>query len=494
MADLVEHRRAHLVLELVVVGRRQQKIADVEDDACRCSGDRRPAEIAGVGAFEEPERAGIEGFLDQVPRRAQLGEDRNVAELVAEGGRQRCERLFCDIDDKIAARLELVRVGLVGRRVEPKHLEVLADHRALVAEILPHERKGVAVVGVTRILGHELLKERQGGAGTFDQSERVGAGRAHGRPTREIRGDALDVRKGLLGMLVDEGIEPIEHLAKTVFHMEDLGDGDAGRQGRILATRGTTAMSPKKIPVAVQLYPLREEFKQDFAATLAKVKKMGFDGVELWTDWPYKPSEIKKMFSDSGLEVAGYHIAYKLFAPAVLEQTILDQKELGNRYLICPSIPESARQTAQAWIDRAKEFSDIAARLATEGLFTGYHCHGSDFGPLEGKVPWDIFFDHASPDVIMQLDVGNARYGGADPIPYFTKYPGRCRTVHLKDFSEKSKVDVILGQGEMPWRRVLELCETVGNTEWYIIEQESKAHPALECARLSLEFIRKLGR
>ena len=29
--------------------------------------------------------------------------------------------------------------------------------------------------------------------------------------------------------------------------------------------------------------------------------------------------------------------------------------------------------------------------------------------------------------------------------------------------------------------RVFDLCETLGGTEWYIVEQESYAYPPLEC-------------
>ena len=33
----------------------------------------------------------------------------------------------------------------------------------------------------------------------------------------------------------------------------------------------------------------------------------------------------------------------------------------------------------------------------------------------------------------------------------------------------------------MNWQELFQLCETVGGTEWYIVEQESYAYPPLEC-------------
>ncbi len=37
----------------------------------------------------------------------------------------------------------------------------------------------------------------------------------------------------------------------------------------------------KQIPVAVQLYSVRDEAEKDFAGTVKKIAEMGYDGVEL---------------------------------------------------------------------------------------------------------------------------------------------------------------------------------------------------------------------
>jgi hypothetical protein len=41
---------------------------------------------------------------------------------------------------------------------------------------------------------------------------------------------------------------------------------------------------------------------------------------------------------------------------------------------------------------------------------------------------------------------------------------------------------------------VFELCETIGGTEWYIVEQESYAYPPLECVRRCLQALKAMGR
>lgn len=94
----------------------------------------------------------------------------------------------------------------------------------------------------------------------------------------------------------------------------------------------------------------------------------------------------------------------------------------------------------------------------------------------------------------MQIDVGNALHmGGADAVPYLERYPCRARTVHLKDYSAVNQ-NAIIGEGTVRWTEVFNLCETTAGAEWYIVEQEVKGMDSLECADLSLQALRKMGR
>ena len=46
----------------------------------------------------------------------------------------------------------------------------------------------------------------------------------------------------------------------------------------------------------------------------------------------------------------------------------------------------------------------------------------------------------------------------------------------------------------MPWKEIFALCETTGDTEWYIVEQESYRGSPLESVKLCLENLRKMGK
>lgn len=49
------------------------------------------------------------------------------------------------------------------------------------------------------------------------------------------------------------------------------------------------------LPVAIQLYSLRDEMAKDFKGTLKAVKEMGYDGVEFAGLYNHDPKEVKAM-------------------------------------------------------------------------------------------------------------------------------------------------------------------------------------------------------
>ena len=168
---------------------------------------------------------------------------------------------------------------------------------------------------------------------------------------------------------------------------------------------------------------------------------------------------------------------------------------LGNRFLnASPGFcPPSRTNSRAAWLGLAQAFNEASERLAPHGMQVGYHNHHTEFLPMEGELPWDIFFGNTGTDVIMQFDTGNALMAGAHAAPFLRRYPGRAITVHLKEYS-KTNDGALIGEGDVDWPEIFHLCETVGGTEWYIVEQESYAHPPLACVDLCLQRLKEMGK
>ena len=248
------------------------------------------------------------------------------------------------------------------------------------------------------------------------------------------------------------------------------------------------------IPIGLQLYSVREECARDLPGTLKEVARMGYEGVEFAGYHGRTAEELRAMLDDLGLRCCGTHTPFRTILPEELERTAEFNETLGNRFLIVPSIPEERRASRTAWLETAGIFADASEQARPLGMVVGYHNHAIEFQPLEGELPWDTFFGNTPAEVVMQVDIGNALHGGGNPVPYIERYPGRALTVHLKEHSDTDD-SALIGEGDVNWEQVFRLCETVGGTEWYIVEYERPSHRSpLESVEACLRNLRAMGK
>ena len=125
-------------------------------------------------------------------------------------------------------------------------------------------------------------------------------------------------------------------------------------------------------------------------------------------------------------------------------------------------------------------------------MFVGYHSHGFDFARVDGEIAWYRLFGATRPEVIMQLDNGNCAGGGGDPIAALRRFPGRARSMHLKEHG--GPPGSVIGEGSMDWQETFRLCETTQNTEWYVVEEGSDDGSGFDIPRRSLEALRRMGK
>lgn len=249
----------------------------------------------------------------------------------------------------------------------------------------------------------------------------------------------------------------------------------------------------KRIPVGVQLYSVRGECGKDLPGTIQAVAKMGYEGVEFAGYYGRDAKTLRKLMDDTGLVCCGTHTQIDTLLGDELSKTIEFNKTIGNKFLIVPGLPGKYRNSRKAWQETAKLFNELSDKVKPHGMQVGYHNHSIEFKPLDGELPWDTFFGNTKKEVIMQLDTGNAMGGGGDPVAFLKRYPGRATTVHLKAFS-KSKPNAIIGDDELSWQTIFEACETIGGTQWYIVEYESDAYPPLVSIEKCLEALCRWGK
>jgi sugar phosphate isomerase/epimerase len=286
--------------------------------------------------------------------------------------------------------------------------------------------------------------------------------------------------------------------SKNLGRREFLQLSALGIAGASLGLTGCVPVEPcctatnnakKKIRVGVELYSVRNECKADFPGTLAKIAKMGYPGVEFAGYWGRSAKEIRTMLDDNGLVACGSHTpSEQVLTADKLAATIEFNQTIGNKFII---VPDMSGATRQVWIEKAKNFNEIAAQLTPLGLSIGYHSHFHDFHTVEGAMPWDIFGENTSPEVILQLDTSNCCDGGGDPVTELKKFPGRTRSIHIKP--NGGGPDSVIGEDKIDWPGVFNICETTGGTQWYVVEHETSKTPLVAVER-TFAALKKFGK
>ena len=249
-----------------------------------------------------------------------------------------------------------------------------------------------------------------------------------------------------------------------------------------------------RIPVALQLWSVREDCARDLEGTLRAVAEMGYDGVEFAGYHGWSAGRLRDLLRDLGLSVAGSHVGIGTLMGEELEASIEFNRELGNKHMIVPALSKEMMGPKQAWLDVAGILNGVAARLGSEGMRTGYHNHQVEFQGVDGELPWDIVMGSTVDAVVMQFDVGNAMLGGVsveEVYGFIRRYPGRVATAHLKEYSSTDP-EALLGDGEAPLEEFMNLCRSIGGTEWFIVEQGVYPVPPLESARRCIKNLEGL--
>ena len=184
--------------------------------------------------------------------------------------------------------------------------------------------------------------------------------------------------------------------------------------------------------------------------TLAAVGQMGYQGVEFAGYYGRKARELRQMLDQSGLKCCGTHTALETLTGNALKGTVEFNQTLGNKFLIVPWLPPSITTSLAALIDAAKLLTDLADKVHDLGMRVGYHAHAHDFKPVADRIPWEVLFTNAGPDVVMQMDIGNCLDGGGDPVAESEEVPPPLGH-HSSEGAWRSA-----GCGHRPGRRAME--------------------------------------
>jgi len=246
--------------------------------------------------------------------------------------------------------------------------------------------------------------------------------------------------------------------------------------------------------VSLELYSVRAEMKRDPEGTLAAVRAMGYDDVELlWSfgNFGRTDAQVKAALASTGLKAPSAHIAPELLTRDW--QKSLDAAAfLGQEYLIVPSLTAEADKSLDEWKRWADIFNTAGAAARKSGVWLGFHNEPNHMRPIDGVVPLDMFIARTDPAAVrLQLDAGNMRMGGGDPMQYLRKHNDRYWSFHIKDVVADNSSDTELGAGTVDFRALLAMVHDIDRKPC-VVEQEGSAAP-LESARRNLQYMRALS-
>ena len=239
------------------------------------------------------------------------------------------------------------------------------------------------------------------------------------------------------------------------------------------ALRGSAASTTP--PVGLELYTVRDALQKDLMGTVRAVAKIGYKLVEFYSPYyswtPQQASDMRKLLDDLGVRCLSTHNGSNALAPEGIQKAIDLNQAIGSKYIVMASPGDVTG--ADGWKAVADRLNAAAERLAPLGMFAGYHNHGPEWQPVDGKRPMDILATATTKNVALQFDVGTCVAAGADPVAWITANPGRIKSMHCKDWAPGKNYGVLFGEGVSPWAKIFAAAESRAASSTYLIEQEA---------------------
>ena len=268
------------------------------------------------------------------------------------------------------------------------------------------------------------------------------------------------------------------------------------------------------LPVAVQVYSIRDVAEANFADTLRKVKEMGYDGVEFASLYGFDPNYVKGLVDGIGLVPISAHIPLDDML-ADPEKTFADYSKIGCKFAVVPYVTEERRPGAEKFEQTIADMKMLGEVANKYGMTLLYHNHDFEFVKVDGEIGLDVIYNTVPADLLKtEIDTCWANVGGVDPAKYILKYTDRAPIVHLKDLSgvpkgrlyaligldEDKEVEAStfelrpVGYGRQDMPNILDASVKAG-AKWVVVEQDnpSMGKTPLECAEMSRNYLKTLG-
>ena len=270
----------------------------------------------------------------------------------------------------------------------------------------------------------------------------------------------------------------------------------------------------KNLPVALQLYTVRDFLEKDVRSTLAKVRELGYEYVEPAGLYGLPAETFRQYLDELGLKAICAHVPLAEMQ-ADPDGVMKTYRKLGMKYIAVPYLAEGQRPGDPGFDKVLADIERIGKAAAENDMQLLYHNHDFEFITLpDGRFGLDAMYETVPAEYLAtELDTCWVKVAGQDPAAYIRKYAGRCPVVHLKDFygsktehmyeligtneakAEKSAAFEFrpVGSGVQDIPAILEAALESG-AHYVVVEQDSSNdRSSLDAAASSRQYLASLG-
>jgi sugar phosphate isomerase/epimerase len=245
------------------------------------------------------------------------------------------------------------------------------------------------------------------------------------------------------------------------------------------------------IPIAIQLYSVREAAGRDYEKAMRRVAEIGFTAVEPYGLPDALPEVAGRIYKELDLKVCGTHGKLPLGDDKNRIVEIMQAIECPQ--LINPSQPRekfTSRDGVRQVCDLLNEANQVGKQY---GFGIGYHNHEFEFASkIDGRTAHELMLEYLDPDVFFEIDTYWAQTAGLDPVSVVKNYGKRAPFLHIKDGPvNRDDPQTAFGTGLVNIPAIIAAGD--GNVKWLVVELDSCATDMFEALEQSFNYLVSKG-
>jgi sugar phosphate isomerase/epimerase len=233
------------------------------------------------------------------------------------------------------------------------------------------------------------------------------------------------------------------------------------------------------------MYTLRDCYTtpEEFSSLLAKVRDLGFAGIELAGSGGLSAADLKAKLDELGLTIVCSHESLERLDKHLPEVLAWHQAVGCPRIALAWSPAASLDDLAE--LERVLRKAEPAARAA--GIELLYHNHDHEFTDIAGEPA----IERISRLVRLEVDTYWVFAAGQDVPAWLRAHAPAIALLHIKD-GDRNRHPSALGEGQNDISGILATAQTLG-MDWLILENDYPDPDGIQDVSRSVRYLRRLG-